>query len=358
MASIRNSVILNGKDSRFIEGLLIQELPPITKPQIRTSVDEIDGKSGDILTKLGYSAYDRQMSIGLYGDFDIDEVIRFFDSSGEAIFSNEPDKRYKYDIIKEIDFERLLRFKTANVTFHVQPYKLSSLDDDGISKNTNLLIVPDFTLTKNGLTITASSGVITVSGTPTKATEVMLPVEGMTDLEAGNYSVMCDVVGDYAGLFRLVSFAPLNSMSLGGTYMAINDVTYNVTQATDISCGFLWLYIAGSSALDFTMDLKIYAKSINVFNSGNTKAMPIITLYGTGTIYLSVNDGTPFAVVMPSGNMITLDVELLEAYVGNTLFNRYVLGDYEDLYLEAGDNRISWTGNVAQIKVERYSQWI
>ena len=38
-----NYCILNGKKSTLIKGLLIQSLPPITKPLQRTQIDEIDG---------------------------------------------------------------------------------------------------------------------------------------------------------------------------------------------------------------------------------------------------------------------------------------------------------------------------
>lgn len=89
---MRNTVTLNGVNSSLIQGLLIQELPPITKPMIRTQIEEIDGRDGDIITKLGYSAYDKEVSIGLFGNFDIDDIITFFNSEGEVIFSNEPTK--------------------------------------------------------------------------------------------------------------------------------------------------------------------------------------------------------------------------------------------------------------------------
>ena len=99
---MRNYIILNGKDSREISGLLIQSLPPISKPKIRTNTEEIDGRDGDIVTKLGYSAYDKELSIGLYGNYNVDEVIEYFNSKGTVVFSNEPDKYYNYEIIDSI----------------------------------------------------------------------------------------------------------------------------------------------------------------------------------------------------------------------------------------------------------------
>lgn len=120
---MRDYIILNGVNSNTITGLLISTLPPITKPKIRTQTEEIDGRDGDIVTKLGYSAYDKELEIGLYGDFDIDDVIAYFNSEGTVTFSNEPDKFYNYQILDQIDYEKLIRFKKAKVKMHVQPFK-------------------------------------------------------------------------------------------------------------------------------------------------------------------------------------------------------------------------------------------
>lgn len=120
---MRNTITINGTSSATIEGLLIQTLPPITKPLMRTDIVEIDGRAGDIVTELGYAAYDKSFLIGLYGDYDVDEVIAFFAASGTVTFSNEPDKYYIFKSIAQIDFERLVRYRTAEVTLHVQPYK-------------------------------------------------------------------------------------------------------------------------------------------------------------------------------------------------------------------------------------------
>ena len=120
---MRNYVIINGVNSLDIQGLAINNLPPITKPMIRTQREEIDGRDGDIVTELGYSAYDKQMEIGLYGKFDIDAIIKYFTGEGTIVFSNEEDKYYNFKILDQIDYEKLLKFKTAVVTFHCQPFK-------------------------------------------------------------------------------------------------------------------------------------------------------------------------------------------------------------------------------------------
>lgn len=120
---MRNYVIINNINSLTKNGLAINELPSISKPLMRSLVEEIDGRDGDIVTPLGYSAYDKEMSIGLYPSYDINSIISFFNQSGKITFSNEPDKYYNFEILEQIDYAALLKFKTAVVTFHCQPFK-------------------------------------------------------------------------------------------------------------------------------------------------------------------------------------------------------------------------------------------
>ena len=82
---MRDYIILNGVNSNTISGLLISTLPSISKPKIRTQTEEIDGRDGDIVTKLGYSAYDKEIEIGLYGNYDTDEVIEYFKQFEDSI---------------------------------------------------------------------------------------------------------------------------------------------------------------------------------------------------------------------------------------------------------------------------------
>ena len=137
-------VIINGVSSKQIEGLLIQSLPPISKPKMRIITEEIDGRDGDITTPIGYAAYDKPITIGLKGNYDVDDVISYFNQGGKITFSNEIDKYYQYMLYDRIDFNKLVRYKTATVNIHVQPFKYKEDEQPVIFKddeNTNPIIV-------------------------------------------------------------------------------------------------------------------------------------------------------------------------------------------------------------------------
>ena len=118
-----SNIILNGINSNTIQGLIIGSLAPISKPNKRTIIEEIDGRDGDIITDLGYGAVDKVITVGLIGSYDINEVIAYFDSEGTVVFSNEPDKVYKYRIIEEIDWNHIIDYREGEVTLHCQPFK-------------------------------------------------------------------------------------------------------------------------------------------------------------------------------------------------------------------------------------------
>ena len=230
---MRNYVIQNGKDSRYIKGLLIQELPPITKPLMRTSILQIDGRDGDVITKLGYSAYNKKMKIGLFGDYDIDDIITFFNSSGTVTFSNEPEKYYVYDILNAIDYERLLRFRTADITYHVQPFKYSNIEKMKVFSNPTSAI----TVRNNGNYVSKpvihieGSGIINLSLNGVQLFKIDLSTSNAITidterLEAYNDDVFMNryVVGDYD---KFVLKVGANSVSWDGalTYIAFEKLS-------------------------------------------------------------------------------------------------------------------------------------
>ncbi len=118
-----NYIIWKGQDSRNLKGLLISELPHIVRPAMRVQTVEIEGRDGDVSDDIGYAAYDKLVKIGLYDNYDVDRISLFFSGAGKVTFSNEPDKYYESEITEQIDFERLVNFRTAVVKFHTQPFK-------------------------------------------------------------------------------------------------------------------------------------------------------------------------------------------------------------------------------------------
>ena len=230
-----NYIIWNNKDSRDIKGLLISELPPITKPSIRVKETVIDGVDGSFIEELGYESYDKTIAIGLKIGADIDEVMGFFAGNGEIVFSNEPERYYIARIIKSIDFARLLRFRVATVTFRVQPFKYDRVE--------------------------------------------------------------------------------------------VN------RQATS------------------------ERTSMIVENIGNHTAKPIITITGTGTIALYVNDTEICRYTFPDGeNTVILDSEKQDAYWDGVLKNRNMVGNFPAF--SKGSNVLSWTGTVESIQITKYSRWL
>lgn len=123
-----NYFIFKNIDTRLMTGLIVTSLPPITKPKLRVERLEIDGRDGSIINELGYESYEKQVEIGLTRNYDLDYIMSWLNGEGEITFSNEPDKYYRVKIINQIDYEKLLRFKKAVVTFETQPFKYSNIE--------------------------------------------------------------------------------------------------------------------------------------------------------------------------------------------------------------------------------------
>lgn len=352
---------LNGEKSTNVKGLIIQSLPPITKPKMRYSSEDIDGRDGDIITKLGYAAYDKEVSVGLHGDFDIDDAISFFDSEGEVVFGNEPDKYYRYSILEKIDFERLLRFRTAKVKMHVQPFKHDAVDRTFDIVN-QFLHVEDSTASRFGITVTSSDGSIRVAGKATGDVDIEVPIESMS--LSGSYTLTASASGSAAGCaLRLIAGFPSNDKSFGGSYMELKsngDSTITAEADSGARYDALWLDIKAGTSVDFTLSVTMASYSFNqisLTNRGNVLSRPTVTVYGSGNVELAINSITVLSFSIESGS-ITIDAEEMNAYNGDALMNRHVTGDYADLALKVGENVISWKGDVTEIKVEDFSRWV
>lgn len=361
---MRDYIEINGVNSNTIDGLLISTLPPISKPLMRTEKLEINGRDGDLVTKLGYSAYEKSFEIGLYGDYDVDDVISFFDTSGTVTFSNEPDKYYNFEMLDQIEFEKLIRFKTATVTMHVQPFKYSAVEN-AKTFIANLLSIPNFTRTTNGVTLTVVNNAVTVTGTSTAATEFYVPITALT-LDAGTYDLTVASEGTLASAcsIRLIKSVPSDADSFGGTYLGLtNDSTATLsgTLMEETTFNYVWFYITANNAMDFMTNISVLddTQSLTLRNSGNINATPVLQLTGQDTIGLYLNDSQVFTIDLSNVSEVEINVAEMNAYYGDgTLANRIVTGDYDDFKLIPGSNEITWTGTILEMIITNYSRWI
>lgn len=372
-------IILNGKKSTLVKGLLISSLPPITKPMIRTQIETVDGRDGDIVTKLGYSAYDKKMKIGLFGDYDIDEIISYFNSSGQVIFSNELDKFYDYQILQQIDFERLVRFRTATVTFHVQPFKYSAVDDT-VMVRSSLFHLKPYEVTKNGVTVSVQNGALSFEGTATENTEIYLPIEQMEiqEYHPGTYRYTLGynggVITSYTKgsfEFRIIGDRPTDEDSLGGTSYTLNvgtNITVNYEDTERKVYKYLWIrFLAGQEFTSYfepiisVTDNDIDVNGLTYINAGNIESKPIFTIKGNGTVHLWINGESAFTLNLgETTNTVTVNTQTLNAYSGDVLKNRDVTGDLAKVSFKPGKNTIYLYGNtiISELTVERESRWI
>lgn len=378
---MNNFIILNGIDSRTIPGLIISTLPPITKPQMRSSVETIDGRDGDLITKLGFSAYDKEIEIGLSYNYDVDQVISYFNSEGQAVFSNEIDKYYNYTILEQIDFEKLLRFKKAKVKFHVQPFKYSNIEK-AINFDNSEQVLTDNLLTINypnnsnaGIDYTlVDEKTFILNGTATFGHQIPLET-GKQTWEVGQYKISFKLLdgsynqignGPFGFLFYLADSVQELSSNFNSSGSVVINISEEITASPYLWIGFSEQAFAEFNNAKFEINVKrvetTYAvNTIKVRNYGNYFSKPIITLSGSGIINLSLNNYQMFSIDFGDmANTITLDIENMNAYNPNTqeLMNRQVQGNYDNFQLRVGLNNITWGGDLSNIQVSNYSRWL
>ena len=353
-----NYIILNGVNSNTITGLIIQELPPISKPLMRTQIDQIDGRDGDIVTKLGYSTVDKELSIGLHGNFNIDSVIEYFASEGTVIFSNEPDKYYRYQVLEQIDFERLVRFRTATVTMHCQPFKYEvnedpieeagstdttgdivsfetqSADAVGVKVNVepyqnlngyanpwvggagkNLLPITISSQTYHGITLTVNAnGSVTVNGTASELTIFILT--SSLALPDGTYVINGCPSGGGSSTYRLDVNGGSIGQDTGGS------ATFNVSGGTGISNVRLRI------ASGYTVNNLVFWPMIRIAGESNTfepyeNICPIYPANGKNLLPTFSNEGTTRGVTFTLGDNGTVIANGTATNVGDA--SKYII---------------------------------
>ena len=90
-------------------------------------------------------------------------------------------------------------------------------------------------------------------------------------------------------------------------------------------------------------------------NPGTLRAHPILTIHGTGNMTVSIS-GRSFSLTGIT-DYIVVDSRMVTAYRTNTqLMNHHMAGEFP--YLDPGENRITWTGNISKIVIQPNWRWL
>ena len=105
-------------------GILVNELPPITKASRDINKIVIPGRDGFLTEDLGtYGGTVKPCECTILDIDMIDQVLAWLDGSGETIFSNQLDRKYQACIINQIPFNRIIRkWYKFIVIFDCQPF--------------------------------------------------------------------------------------------------------------------------------------------------------------------------------------------------------------------------------------------
>lgn len=148
-------------------GVVVESLPPISRPAMKVQTTEIDGRDGDEVIELGYESYDKEIVLGIKDTSEayINTLMAWLSGEGYLITSVEPTKRYKCRIYAGIDLERLCRFRKGKVRLHTQPYKYAAEEADAIwnDDEKKLWVVNDGNIAAQPTLYVSGSGTINIS---------------------------------------------------------------------------------------------------------------------------------------------------------------------------------------------------
>lgn len=210
--------------------LIVNKLPPIVKPTKDIEKIEVQGRDGFLTQDNGtYRGILKPTECAIRDLSNIDFICSWLSGSGDVIFSNEPDKKYKATIINQIDFNKILwDFHDFIIQFECQPHK--------------------YALTNSIITLTTS-----------------------------------------------------------GT----------------------------------------------VNNTGTKNSKPVLKLYATGTVDLTINSSVIHLTNISS--YVIIDSDLLDCYKDTLSMNNNMVGEFPELV--PGNNTISWTGSVTKLEITPNWRW-
>lgn len=144
--------------SSLDKNIMVNKLPNFERPPANIEKIVIPGRDGFLTQDDGtYQGIVKTCECSL-DNGNIDDICSWLTGSGEVIFSNEPDKKYKAVIINKIPFSKIIpTFHSFIIQFECMPHKYS------IDNNVITLTTPPATVTNTGTA--TSKPIIKIYGT-------------------------------------------------------------------------------------------------------------------------------------------------------------------------------------------------
>jgi len=100
--------------------------------------------------------------------------------------------------------------------------------------------------------------------------------------------------------------------------------------------------------------LTLTTSPTKIINMTNTNAEPVIKIYGSGSINLSINGSIIYLTNV--SEYVIIDSDMVDCYKDTMPKNNDMEGEFP--ILNVGDNIISWTGSVTEVLLTPNYRWI
>jgi len=121
----------------------------------------------------------------------------------------------------------------------------------------------------------------------------------------------------------------------------------DISESMDSLGEFPLLFKCQPHAYSLRNDIITLNAPATIYNGGGSISNPIITIYGTGAITLTINSKD--VILTNVVDYVTIDSELMDSFKDTVLKNNDMLGEFPELI--KGSNIISWTGTISKVEI-------
>lgn len=179
-----------------------------------------------------------------------------------------------------------------------------------------------------------------------------IEVEGYIKNDVATYSRLID-----AWLYRKFKIEKLFFSDEADIYyegMCINKISFSETFKHFNECKIIFECKPYKKLFDGDNIVNINVNNSKLFNPTDFESDPIVKIYGTGNIDLSINNKVIHLTNIQG--FIVIDSELMDCYKEAQLLNNKMNGEFPKL--DVGINTISWVGTVTKVEITPKWRWL